>query len=152
MLSAPALVAVSGLRYGSRMSAGFTATTHDITVEVQVFYLADQSKPDSGEFLWAYHITITNNGRFTVQLLRRSWRITDAHGRVQTVHGEGVVGEQPVLQPGGRFDYTSGVPLATPSGFMAGQYHMQVLPSGAPFDIDVPAFSLDSPHQNTRLH
>lgn len=134
------------------MRPGFSATTHDITVEVQVFYLADQSRPDSGEFLWAYQIIITNNGRFTVQLLRRSWRITDAHGRLQTVHGEGVVGEQPVLRPGEKFEYTSGVPLTTPSGFMAGQYHMQVMPSGAPFDIEVPTFSLDSPHQNTRLH
>ncbi|MBB5373703.1 Co2+/Mg2+ efflux protein ApaG [Acidocella aromatica] len=128
------------------------ATTHDITVEVQVFYLADQSKPDSGEFFWAYQITIVNNGRFAVQLLRRSWRITDAHGRLQTVHGEGVVGEQPVIQPGEAFEYTSGVPLSTPSGFMAGQYHMRAIPSGAQFDIEIPAFSLDSPYQNTRLH
>jgi ApaG protein len=128
------------------------ATTQGITVEVQVFYLADQSKPDSGGFLWAYHVTITNNGRFAVQLLRRTWRITDAHGRMQTVHGEGVVGEQPVLQPGGRFEYRSGTQLSTPSGFMAGQYHMQDIPSGARFDIDIPAFSLDSPHQDARLH
>ncbi|MDR3505985.1 MAG: Co2+/Mg2+ efflux protein ApaG [Acidocella sp.] len=134
------------------MRPGFTATTHDITVEVQVFHLADQSRPDSGEFLWAYHITITNNGRFAVQLLRRSWRITDAHGRLQTVHGEGVVGEQPLMQPGEKFEYTSGVPLSTPSGFMVGQYHMQAIPSGAQFDIEIPAFSLDSPYQNTRLH
>jgi ApaG protein len=134
------------------MRPGFIATTHDITVEVRVFYLADQSRPDSGEFLWAYHITISNNGRVAAQLLRRSWRITDAHGRLQIVHGEGVVGEQPVIEPGGTFEYTSGVPLSTPSGFMAGQYHMEALPSGASFDIEIPLFSLDSPYQNTRLH
>jgi ApaG protein len=134
------------------MRQGFAATTEDITVQVQVFYLADQSKPDSGQFIWAYHITIINGGGFAVQLLRRSWRITDAHGRVQNVHGEGVVGEKPVIQPGGRFEYTSGAPLSTPSGFMAGAYHMQAVPSGAAFDIAIPTFSLDSPHQNTRIH
>ncbi|MDD2704680.1 MAG: Co2+/Mg2+ efflux protein ApaG [Acidocella sp.] len=134
------------------MRQGFEATTEDITVQVQVFYLADQSKPDSGQFIWAYHVTIINRGRFAVQLLRRSWCITDAHGRVQTVHGEGVVGEQPVIEPGAQYEYTSGTPLSTPSGFMTGQYHMQVVASGAPFDIAIPTFSLDSPHQNTRLH
>jgi len=134
------------------MRQGFTATTQGITVEVRVFYLADQSKPNAREFLWAYHVIIANNGRFAVQLLRRSWRITEAHGHMQAVHGEGVVGEQPVLQPGGKFEYTSGTQLSTPSGFMTGQYHMQAIPSGAQFDIEIPTFSLDSPHQNTRLH
>lgn len=134
------------------MQPGFEATTADITVQVQAFYLADQSKPELGAFLWAYRITITNKGAFAVQLLRRTWRITDAKGRVQTVEGEGVVGEQPVLEPGGSFEYTSGTPLSTPSGFMTGRYHMQLIPSGAPLDVAIPTFSLDSPHQNTRLH
>ncbi len=106
----------------------------------------------NGQFFWAYHIAIVNNGVETVQLLKRTWHITDASGRVQRVHGDGVVGEQPVLQPGGRFEYTSGTPLATPSGFMVGTYHMQLLPSGMLFDVAVPAFSLDSPHQDTRLN
>jgi ApaG protein len=134
------------------MREDFVVTTGDITVRVQVFYLADQSKPDSGQFIWAYHITIINRGRFAVQLLSRSWRITDAHGRVKTVHGEGVVGEQPVIEPGAQYEYTSGTPLSTPSGFMGGQYHMRAVPSGAQFDIAVPTFSLDSPYQNTRIH
>ena len=134
------------------MAQAFEAVTRDITVRVQVFYLAEQSAPDAADYRWAYHVTIINAGGGTVQLLRRTWHITDAQGRTQHVHGEGVVGEQPVLRPGERYEYTSGTPLATPSGFMTGQYHLQALPSGAPFDIAIPAFSLDSPFQNTRLH
>ncbi len=131
---------------------GFEATTAGIRVQVSVFYLADQSKPESSHFVWAYRVTISNQSRLTVQLLRRTWRITDAHGRTQHVHGEGVVGEQPVLEPGESFEYTSGTPLSTASGFMTGQYHMIDTASGEAFDIDIPSFSLDSPHQNTRLH
>jgi ApaG protein len=87
-----------------------------------------------------------------VRLLRRTWHITDARGRVQRVEGPGVVGKQPVLGPGETFEYTSGTPLETPSGFMTGAYHMIDLGSGTPFDIVIPAFSLDSPHQAGRLH
>ena len=125
-------------------------------MRVQVFYLAEQSAPESAAYKWAYHVTIINAdinaGGGTVQLMRRSWEITDAQGRVQHVHGDGVIGQQPVLQPGETYEYTSGTPLATPSGFMTGQYHMQALPSGDAFDIAIPVFSLDSPFQNTSLH
>jgi ApaG protein len=134
------------------MAQAFEAVTQDITVRVQVFYLAEQSAPESGEYKWAYQVTIINAGHDTVQLLRRSWHITDGLGRVQHVHGEGVIGQQPTLRPGEQYEYMSGTPLATPSGFMTGQYHMQELPSGALFDIDIPTFSLDSPFQNTSLH
>lgn len=134
------------------MPQAFEAVTQDITVRVQVFYLAEQSVPESGEYKWAYQVTIINAGHGTVQLLRRSWHITDAQGRVQHVHGEGVVGQQPVLRPGEQYEYTSGTPLGTSSGFMTGQYHMQTLPEGDAFDIAIPAFSLDSPFQNTSLH
>ena len=134
------------------MNQQFEATTAGITVKVRVFYLADQSKPAESHFVWAYRVTISNGGLDTVQLLRRTWRITDAHGRVQHVHGEGVVGEQPILEPGESFEYTSGTPLGTPSGFMTGQYHMIHSNSREAFDIAIPTFSLDSPHQNTRLH
>ncbi len=134
------------------MAQSFQAVTHGITVQVQVFYLAEQSAPESGDYKWAYHVTITNGGGTTVQLLRRTWHITDALGRVRHVHGEGVVGQQPVLQPGGRYEYTSGTPLPTPSGFMTGLYHMRAMPSGEDFDINIPSFSLDSPFQNTSLH
>jgi ApaG protein len=134
------------------MQNGFEATTAGITVTVRVFYLADQSRPESGEFVWAYHITILNQGTATVQLLRRSWEITDANGHTQRVHGPGVVGETPILAPGEDFEYTSGTPLPTSSGFMVGKYHMKNIGTGADFDIAIPAFSLDSPYQNTRLH
>jgi ApaG protein len=80
-----------------------------------------------------------------VQLLRRHWHITDSQGRIHEVRGEGVVGEQPVLEPGESFEYTSGTPLATPSGFMVGSYQM-IDGEGANFSVSVPAFSLDSPH------
>lgn len=131
----------------------YRATTRNIRVSVRAFYLADQSDPEKSQFVWAYRVEIANLGRETVQLLRRTWHITDAQGRTQTVHGAGVIGEQPVLEPGGRFEYTSGTPLGTASGFMRGAYHMVVTESGEPFDVDIPAFSLDSPHgPSARLH
>jgi ApaG protein len=130
----------------------FYATTAGIRVGVQVFYLEDQSKPEASHFVWAYRVTINNQGHDTVQLLKRTWKITDAHGRVAQVHGDGVIGEQPIIKAGESFEYTSGTPLATPSGFMTGQYHMIKVMDGAAFDIAIPTFSLDSPHQNTRLH
>ncbi|WP_439551872.1 Co2+/Mg2+ efflux protein ApaG [Falsiroseomonas sp.] len=135
------------------MADDYSETTRDIRVSVRSFYLADQSEPERSHFVWAYRVTIENRGRHTVQLLRRSWRITDAQGRTQQVHGEGVVGEQPVLEPGQNFEYTSGTPLSTPSGFMRGAYHMVVTGTGEPFDVAIPPFSLDSPHQPTsRVH
>ncbi|SFK25234.1 Co2+/Mg2+ efflux protein ApaG [Falsiroseomonas stagni] len=135
------------------MADDYSETTRDIRVSVRSFYLADQSEPDRSHFVWAYRVTIENRGRHTVQLLKRSWRITDAQGRTQQVHGEGVVGEQPVLEPGQNFEYTSGTPLSTPSGFMRGAYHMVVTATGEAFDVAIPPFSLDSPHQPTsRVH
>ena len=131
----------------------FSATTRNIRVTVRAFYLADQSEPERGQFVWAYRVEIANLGRETVKLMRRTWQITDGLGRTQTVHGAGVIGEQPLLEPGGRFEYTSGTPLATPSGFMEGAYHMVVQDSGEAFDVAIPAFSLDSPHQPSgRMH
>ncbi len=114
-------------------------------------YLEDQSEPENGTWVWAYQVRIENHGKVTVQLLRRTWRITDARGRVQVVQGDGVVGEQPVLEPGEAFEYTSGTPLEMPSGFMVGIYHMVETLSGEAFDAEIPAFSLDSPHQG-RVH
>ncbi|MGN6115204.1 MAG: Co2+/Mg2+ efflux protein ApaG, partial [Nitrobacter sp.] len=101
---------------------------------------------------WAYTVVITNAGRDTVQLRTRHWIITDASGRKQEVRGEGVVGEQPVLAPGERFEYTSGVPLPTASGFMTGRYQMISTESGERFEIDVPTFSLDSPDNRRVLN
>ena len=131
---------------------GYVKTTRGIRISVRSFYLEDQSNPDDHHFVWAYRVKIENNGRESVQLMRRTWQITDAHGRTQHVHGAGVVGEQPLLEPGESFEYTSGTPLDTPSGFMVGAYHMVMPSSGENFDVAIPAFSLDSPHQGGRVH
>jgi ApaG protein len=121
----------------------YRAVTRNIEVTVVPRFLKERSSPDENHFFWAYEIEITNNGAETVQLKTRHWRITDAFGRLQEVRGAGVVGETPTLEPGESFEYTSGVPLPTPSGFMAGSYGM-VTAGGEPFDIEIPAFSLDS--------
>lgn len=121
----------------------YRAVTRNIEVTVSPRFLAERSDPEKGHFFWAYTIGITNLGRSTVQLMTRHWQITDAQGRMQEVRGAGVVGEQPVLEPGESFEYTSGVPLPTSSGFMTGSYGM-VTGEGERFDIDIPAFSLDA--------
>jgi ApaG protein len=130
----------------------YAKTTRGIRVSVRSFYLEDQSEPDESHFVWAYRVKIENQGREPVQLLRRTWRITDARGKTQHVDGDGVVGERPLLEPGESFEYTSGTPLGTPSGFMVGAYHMVAPASGETFDVAIPAFSLDSPHQGGRVH
>jgi ApaG protein len=135
-----------------RATEDYTKTTRDIRVSVRSYYLADQSQPEENHFVWAYRVKIENRGREPVQLLRRTWKIMDAHGRTQHVHGAGVVGEQPLLEPGESFEYTSGTPLDTPSGFMVGAYHMVVPASGETFDVMIPPFSLDSPHQGGQVH
>jgi ApaG protein len=130
----------------------YTTTTRGVRIAVRAFYLDDQSDPAEGRFVWAYKIQITNEGRVPVQLLKRTWLITDGQGRTMRVQGDGVVGEQPVLDPGEAFEYTSGTPLPTPSGFMRGTYHMIAVDTGEEFDAEVPAFSLDSPHQAGGVH
>src|SRR5229473_8258912 len=127
-----------------RIARMYRAVTRQIVVTVEPNFMPERSVVDRGQYFWSYTIVITNTGEETVQLKTRHWIITDATGRKQEVRGEGVVGEQPVLGPGERFEYTSGVPLPTASGFMAGRYQM-VSESGERFEIDVPAFSLDSP-------
>ncbi len=129
----------------------YTATTRNITVRVQPQFLAEQSDPVSDQYVWLYTINIENGGTEAVQLLNRHWIITNAVGHVEEVQGPGVIGEQPVLQPGDSFQYTSGCPLRTPSGMMVGTYEM-VGPGDELFDIDIPAFSLDSPHQARQLN
>jgi ApaG protein len=129
----------------------YRAVTRDIQVTVTPHYLADKSSPDHDRYFWSYTIEIKNLGRVTVQLKTRHWKITDGLGHVQEVRGPGVVGEQPVLKPGERYEYTSGVPLNTPSGLMAGSYQM-VAENGERFDAEVPAFSLDSPNVARVLH
>lgn len=120
------------------------ATTRDITVHVAVTFLPEQSEPDRGRWFWAYHIRIENGGDEPVQLLTRQWTITDGRGVQHTVDGEGVVGEQPVVQPGKSYDYVSGCPLATPTGAMQGSYHM-IGARGETFDVAIPHFALIAP-------
>ncbi len=125
--------------------------THDIKVSVKPVYLDDQSSPEDGHFVWAYSVKIENSSQQQVQLINRHWKITDAQGRSQEVRGPGVVGEQPILKPGDSFEYTSGTPLPTASGFMHGAYEMETT-NGEHFEIQIPAFSLDSPHEARRVH
>ena len=134
------------------MPSDYTATTRSIVVAVQPSYLVDQSEPDEGRYVWAYRIRIHNGGPVTVQLISRTWRITDSRGRTITVEGQGVVGEQPSLEPDESFEYTSGTPLETPTGFMEGHYHMIAPETGETFDVVIPTFSLDSPQAGQRLH
>ncbi len=122
----------------------YTTTTSDVTVSVEPTYLDHESQPENNIWVWSYTVKIENKGHETVQLRTRHWKITDAFGRTQEVRGPGVVGEQPVLKPGESFVYTSGTPLATPSGIMTGSYAMEAT-GGRMFDIAIPAFSLDSP-------
>jgi ApaG protein len=129
----------------------YRTITRQIEVKASPTFLPDKSSPENGYFFWAYTITLTNHGQETVQLKTRHWRITDANGRLQEVRGPGVVGEQPVLKPGQNYEYTSGVPLQTPSGFMVGSYGM-VTETGEPFDIDIPAFSLDLPQEGRTIN
>jgi ApaG protein len=123
----------------------YEAITRGIRVRVKPRFIEEQSDADENEYFWSYTIDVHNESQETVQLKSRHWRITDATGRLEEVRGPGVVGETPVLQPGTSFSYTSGCPLATPSGIMVGQFFM-VTAGGEPFAVDVPAFSLDSPY------
>ena len=122
----------------------FTAVSHEIVVSVEPSYLTEESDPDEHRYVWSYRIVIANHGRRAVQLMTRSWDITDANGLHRTVTGPGVVGQQPIIEPGEAFEYSSGCPLSTPSGIMSGSYHM-VDDRGTAFDVTIPAFSLDSP-------
>ena len=120
------------------------ATTGGVTVRVSVSYLPEQSEPRRGRWFWAYHVRIENKGNGSVQLLTRHWIITDGRGARHSVEGEGVVGEQPQIEPGGSFDYVSGCPLATPTGAMQGSYRM-IGEDGRPFEVDIPRFALVAP-------
>ena len=129
----------------------YKSVTEGICVAVEPHYLEDQSDPEEGQWVWAYRVEITNESDITVQLQARHWTITDASGKVETVDGPGVVGEQPILNPGDVFQYTSGCPLPTPSGFMVGHYKM-VCSDGTPFLVDIPAFSLDLPDARASIN
>ena len=130
----------------------FEQETAGVMVRVEPRYLPEESAPEQSRYVWAYTIEIENRGAETVQLLSRYWRITDENGLTQEVRGPGVVGEQPVICPGKSFRYTSACPLAAPSGVMMGAYSMQRIGDGGAFDIAVPLFALDSPHQSKQAN
>jgi ApaG protein len=129
----------------------FFALTRGIAVSVASYFLPHESDPEDERFVWAYRVRIANESGDRVQLVSRHWAITDGTGRVEHVRGPGVVGEQPILDPGESFEYTSGCPLGTPSGFMVGTYQM-VTADGRGFDVEIPAFSLDSPHADRTVN
>ena len=117
--------------------------TYQFKVEVQPQYLMEQSAPDQGLNVFAYHITITNTGTVAAQLISRTWNVNDANGLNEKIRGLGVVGHQPLLKPGEKFDYTSGTRLRTPTGTMHGSYFC-VAEDGEKFDVDIPMFVLDA--------
>lgn len=127
----------------------YQAVTLGIRVSVEPAYMAEDSAPEEGRWFWSYAIEIANLTAEPVQLVSRYWRIVDAAGRVQEVRGPGVVGEQPIIEPGETYRYSSGCPLGTSSGIMAGSYRM-VSDRGESFDVEIPAFSLDTPEARLR--
>lgn len=129
----------------------YTKTTKKISITVNPYFLDEQSEPDDQHYVWAYQVTINNLSKEVVQLKNRYWKIIDGNGTRQEVKGEGVVGEQPFLNPGETFEYTSGTPLSTPSGFMEGHYEMETR-SGTIFEASIPQFSLDSPFISDKLN
>lgn len=129
----------------------YEAITNGIKVRVTPQYLEEQSSPEDNHFVWSYAVEISNAGAGVVQLKTRLWRITDALGRLEEVRGPGVVGQTPFIPPGQSFNYTSGCPLKTPQGIMAGSYQMSD-ETGRLFDVTIPAFSLDSPYIKRSLN
>ena len=129
----------------------YTATTGSIQVMVVPEYQPDQSTPDRGQHVWTYHVEICNHSEANIQLQARYWRIVDGQGRVQEVHGSGVVGERPHIRAGNCYKYTSGCPLDSESGIMSGHYEME-LDDGTKFDVTIPAFSLDIPSSGKLLN
>lgn len=117
---------------------------YEFTINVRPQFVPEHSDPDEDKFLFAYTVTIRNTGEVTAQLISRHWIITDANNRIEEVQGLGVVGEQPVLQPGEAFEYTSGCPIATPVGSMRGSYQC-VAEDGTRFEATIPEFVLSMP-------
>ena len=122
----------------------YAETTRGITVRVSVSYLPEQSEPERGRWFWAYHIRLENEGEMTVQLLTRHWTIADGRGALYRREGKGVVGEEPVIRPGSAYDYVSGCPLSTPTGWMEGSYQM-LDSAGGTIEVRIPRFALQAP-------
>lgn len=120
-------------------------TTQGIRIEVTSFFIPERSSPDEGQYFFAYQVRISNVGSETAQLISREWIVTDSEGRVERVRGPGVVGKQPILEPGQSFEYTSFCPLSTPVGTMHGTYRM-VSADGKKFDALIAPFTLAVPN------
>ena len=129
----------------------FSSSTNGIDVSVVPEYLVEHSDSATHQFVWAYHVAIKNSSNHSIQILSRHWKITDSNGLKQEIVGEGLVGRKPILRPGEAFDYSSGTPLKTPSGFMSGQFHAISEACGR-FKIEVPAFALDGPLTFEKIH
>ncbi len=121
-----------------------SSADHNVKVQAEAFFIEEQSLPERGQYVFAYRITIRNDGNVPAKLITRHWVITDANGKIQEVRGEGVVGEQPYLRPGEEFQYTSGAILETPVGTMQGSYQM-ITDNGTHFDAEIPTFTLAIP-------
>ncbi len=128
----------------------YAQETDGVVVRVEPHFLDEESEPDNNRYFWTYSVEIKNTGSLPVQLVGREWRITDAKNRTEIVRGRGVVGEEPVIEPGKSFRYTSAAPLQTASGFMAGAYTM--VREGSPFEALIPTFALDSPYGAATRH
>ena len=123
----------------------YSLITQGVQITVETFYQPEYSNPVNREFMFAYRITVENRNPFTVQLLRRHWHIFDSHGETREVEGEGVVGQQPVLQPGEQFQYVSGCNLKSEIGKMQGTYEMMNIFTNRPFEVEIPVFEMVAP-------
>ena len=124
---------------------------YNVKVFVESTYLEDHSDPYEDSYLWSYKVIIKNNEKEKIKLISRHWKIFDSNGNFREVKGKGVVGEQPTIEPGDKFEYTSGTPLKTSSGIMHGSYQMLSF-DGEEFKVDIPAFSPDIPNQGNNLN
>ena len=124
---------------------------YNVKVFVESTYLEDHSDPYEGSYLWSYKVIIKNNEKEKIKLISRHWKIFDSNGNFREVKGKGVVGEQPTIEPGDKFEYTSGTPLKTSSGLMHGSYQMEDF-KGKSFEVLIPPFSLDVPNNNIKLN
>ena len=129
----------------------YERVTKGIRVSVRLTFLEGQSDPDDDLYVWSYTVRICNDTGDSIRVRTRHWLITNAKGLTEEVRGVGIVGEQPLIRPGENYEYTSGAPLSTPSGMMVGRYGVESA-GGELFDIDIPAFSLDSPHERRKVH
>lgn len=134
----------------NKLEKNYTKTSKNITVSVIPTFLSEQSVPDKNIYVWSYHVTIHNKSGRPVKLTHRHWHIVDSQGNISEVKGEGVIGEQPIIQDNKSFDYSSGTFLNTPSGIMKGKYKILCITSGRSFNVEIPMFSLDSPYDVQR--